>query len=74
MQPENLNALHDKPYSTKANGFGGLDAEFTFNNDLTVRHWDNLKKWQDEGLFKFGGPVAATTPRRCSIRRNAPCT
>lgn len=56
IQTENLNALHDKPYSTEANGFGGLDAEFTFNNDLTVRHWDNLKKWQDDGLFKFGGP------------------
>jgi len=31
VQLENLNAIHDQPYSTKANGFGGLDAEFTFN-------------------------------------------
>ena len=56
VQLENLNALHDQPYSTKANGFGGLDAEFTFNNDLSVRHWENLKKWQDEHVFEFGGP------------------
>ncbi|AKR54684.1 ABC transporter substrate-binding protein [Youhaiella tibetensis] len=56
VQLENLNAIHDQPYSTKANGFGGLDAEFTFNNDLSVRHWENLKKWQDSHVFEFGGP------------------
>ena len=22
-----------------------------------IRHWDNLKKWQDSGLFQYGGPV-----------------
>jgi sn-glycerol 3-phosphate transport system substrate-binding protein len=56
VQLENLNAIHDKPFSTKENGFGGLDAEFTFNNDLTIRHWANLKKWQDSHIFEFGGP------------------
>jgi sn-glycerol 3-phosphate transport system substrate-binding protein len=54
---ENLSAIHNKPYGTKANGFGGLDTEFTFNGPLQARHWDNLKKWQDEGIFKYGGPV-----------------
>jgi sn-glycerol 3-phosphate transport system substrate-binding protein len=57
VQLENLSAIHNKPYGTKANGFGGLDTEFTFNGPLQARHWDNLKKWQDEGIFKYGGPV-----------------
>jgi sn-glycerol 3-phosphate transport system substrate-binding protein len=56
IQTENFNALHNLPYSTEANGFGGLDAVFEFNNAATVKHWDNLKKWSDEGLFQYGGP------------------
>jgi len=54
VQLENLEALHDKPFATKANGFAGIDTEFTFNNDLAVRHMENLKKWQDAGIFKYG--------------------
>lgn len=56
IQTENFNALHNLPYSTEANGFGGLGAEFKFNNEQTVRHWNNLKSWQDAGLFQYGGP------------------
>jgi len=57
VQTENLSALHDKPFGTLENGFGGLGAEFTFNGDVQVRHWDNLKKWSDEGLFQYAGPA-----------------
>ena len=53
IQTENLNALHDKPYSTKANGFGGLDAEFTFNNDLTIRHWGNSEEVAGRGALQI---------------------
>jgi sn-glycerol 3-phosphate transport system substrate-binding protein len=56
IQTENFNALHNLPYSTEANGFSGLGAEFTFNNSATATHWANLKKWSDEGLFQYGGP------------------
>jgi sn-glycerol 3-phosphate transport system substrate-binding protein len=56
IQTENFNALHNLPYSTEANGFGGPGAEFTFNNAATATHWANLKKWSDEGLFAYGGP------------------
>jgi sn-glycerol 3-phosphate transport system substrate-binding protein len=24
---------------------------------VQVKHWENLKRWQDEGLFQYGGPV-----------------
>ncbi|MBJ6987437.1 MULTISPECIES: sn-glycerol-3-phosphate ABC transporter substrate-binding protein UgpB [unclassified Devosia] len=57
IQTENLSALHDLPFGTKENGFGGFDTEFTFNGELQARHWGNLKKWSDEGLFQYGGPA-----------------
>lgn len=53
---ENFSAWHNLPLSTQANGFEGFDAEFTFNNEHVARHWDNLKAWQDENLFRWGGP------------------
>ena len=59
IQTENLSAIHDLPFGTMENGFGGLNTEFTFNDELQVRHWDNLKKWSDEGLFQYGGPAGA---------------
>jgi sn-glycerol 3-phosphate transport system substrate-binding protein len=62
-QLENFSAWHNLPIGTKENGFGGLDAELTVNGPLQVKHWENLKKWQDEGVFQYG-----------SIRANAPCT
>jgi sn-glycerol 3-phosphate transport system substrate-binding protein len=57
IQTENLSALHDVPFGTLENGFGGMGAEFTFNSPVVVKHWDNLKKWSDEGLFQYAGPA-----------------
>ncbi len=57
IHTENMSALHDQPYGTLENGFGGPAAELTFNNEAVVKHWGNLKKWADEGLFQYGGPV-----------------
>jgi sn-glycerol 3-phosphate transport system substrate-binding protein len=57
IHTENMSALHDQPFGTLENGFGGTAAELTFNNEVNVKHWDNLKKWSDAGLFQYGGPV-----------------
>jgi sn-glycerol 3-phosphate transport system substrate-binding protein len=57
VQLENLSAIHDQPYGTLENGFGGLGTEFTFNGEVQTQHWENLKAWADEGLFQYGGPV-----------------
>jgi sn-glycerol 3-phosphate transport system substrate-binding protein len=59
IQTENLSAWHNQPIGTLENGFGGPQAELTLNGPLQVRHWDNLKRWQDEGLFQYGGPGGA---------------
>ena len=56
IQTENFSAWHNQPIGTLENGFGGLGAELTLNGPVQVRHWDNLKRWQDEGLFQYGGP------------------
>lgn len=77
VQLENLSAIHDQPYGTLDNGFGGLATEFTFNGDVQVKHWENLKKWADEGLYQYGGPVGgADAPpkfyaQECAIYMNS---
>jgi hypothetical protein len=38
---ENFSAFHNLPLATRGNGFGGLDAELTFNNPIVVRHIRN---------------------------------
>jgi sn-glycerol 3-phosphate transport system substrate-binding protein len=55
-QLENFSAWHNLPIGTKENGFGGFDTEFVVNGPLQAKHWDNLKTWQDEGVFQYGGP------------------
>lgn len=57
IQTENLSAIHDQQFGTLENGFGGLGTEFTFNGPVQVKHWENLKKWSDSGLYQYGGPV-----------------
>ncbi|MCB5201512.1 sn-glycerol-3-phosphate ABC transporter substrate-binding protein UgpB [Neorhizobium sp. T786] len=77
VQLENVSAIHDKPYGTLENGFGGLETEFQFNGDVQVKHWDNLKKWADAGLFQYGGPAGgADAPAKfysgeCAIYMNS---
>lgn len=77
VQLENLSAIHDAAYGTKENGFAGLDTEFTFNGDVQVKHWDNLKKWADAGLFQYGGPVGGNDAppkfytQECAIYMNS---
>ncbi len=55
IQLENFSAWHNAPLGTKANGFGGLDTEFVFNDALRVRHIQQLADWQKEKIFEYGG-------------------
>ncbi|MBU3030563.1 sn-glycerol-3-phosphate ABC transporter substrate-binding protein UgpB [Paracoccus marinaquae] len=57
IQTENFSAWHNAPIGTEQNGFGGLGARLTLNGPAQVQHWGNLKRWADEGIFKYGGPV-----------------
>lgn len=57
IQTENLSAWHNQPIGTMENGFGGFDARLSVNGPVQVKHWENLGRWADEGVFKYGGPV-----------------
>ena len=52
---ENLSAWHNVPIGTKDNGFGGLDAAYTFNGPLQVKHFQQLADWQKDKVFVYGG-------------------
>jgi sn-glycerol 3-phosphate transport system substrate-binding protein len=55
IQIENLSAWHNVPIGTKANGFGGLDAVYTFNGPVQVKHIQQLADWQKDKVFVYGG-------------------
>jgi sn-glycerol 3-phosphate transport system substrate-binding protein len=60
---ENFSAFHNLPMSTKANGFGGLDAELDFNNPVMVRHIAQLAEWQTDKVFDYSGRATTAEPR-----------
>ncbi|PWE27663.1 sn-glycerol-3-phosphate ABC transporter substrate-binding protein UgpB [Pararhodobacter marinus] len=56
IQLENFLALHNLPLGTQQNGFAGFDAELVLNQqEPLIRHWENLARWQSEGIFKWAG-------------------
>jgi len=77
VQLENLSAWHNQPIGTLENGFGGLETELTVNGPVQVKHWENLKKWQDSGLFQYGGPTGGNDAppkfyaQECAIYMNS---
>lgn len=60
---ENFSAFHNLPISTKANGFGGLDAVLTFNNPAMARHIAQLADWQTTKVFDYSGRATTAEPR-----------
>ena len=46
---EQFSVIHGEPIATKDNGYGGLDAQVSFNKTKFVRMVTDLKKWYDEG-------------------------
>jgi sn-glycerol 3-phosphate transport system substrate-binding protein len=60
---ENFSAFHNLPISSRANGFGGLDAVLTFNNPQMVRHIAQLAEWQATKVFDYSGRATTAEPR-----------
>jgi len=50
-----FSAWHNVEFSTKRNGFGGLDTRLAFNTPLHVRHIENLANMSKQGLFVYKG-------------------
>ena len=55
VQLENMSAWHNTEFATKENGFGGLDTNLVFNNQVLVRHIAKLSSWIKAGLFTYAG-------------------
>jgi sn-glycerol 3-phosphate transport system substrate-binding protein len=60
---ENFSAFHNLPIATRANGFGGLDAQLIFNNPIVVRHIAQLAQWQADKTFDYSGRGQTAEPR-----------
>lgn len=52
---ENFAALHNVPYASKDNGFGGLDTRIDLHSDAFLKHFEFLSKMSKEGTFTYGG-------------------
>jgi sn-glycerol 3-phosphate transport system substrate-binding protein len=60
---ENFSAYHNLPISTKANGFGGLDAVLNFNNPVLVRNIAQFAEWQANKVYDYSGRATTAEPR-----------
>ena len=63
VQIENFSAWHDQPIGTKANGFAGMDTEFTINSAVHVNHIGQLAEWQKSKIFDYGGRRSDSAPK-----------
>ena len=56
---EQFSARHGEAIASNNNGYGGLDAEYTFNTGLVAEHLANIAAWRDEGLFRLPADTPA---------------
>jgi len=70
---EQFAARHAVPIATQHNGYGGMDAEYTFNEGLIAQHLTNLAEWHEDGLVrlktetKAGDQNAAFASGECAM-------
>jgi len=59
---EQYGAIHNIPFATKENGFGGLDAVLQINSKPHVAIIDRMLAMAKDGTFKYGGRDNAPDP------------
>jgi sn-glycerol 3-phosphate transport system substrate-binding protein len=59
---EQMAAIHDIPFATRANGFEGMNAELQLASPFFQKHTDFLLQLQKDGLFRYGGRDNAADP------------
>ncbi|ETD67418.1 glycerol-3-phosphate ABC transporter substrate-binding protein [Pelistega indica] len=52
---ENFGALHNVPFASKNNGFGGLDARVDLTQDAFVKNFEYLAQMAKDGTFTYAG-------------------
>ncbi len=58
---ENYGAWHNLPYSTKDNGFAGVDVELKFNDAPRIKLIQMLADWSKDKTFVYGGREGKST-------------
>ncbi|MFN4153888.1 MAG: extracellular solute-binding protein [Paracoccaceae bacterium] len=56
---EQFSARHGEAIASNNNGYGGLDAEYTFNTGPVATHLNNLASWRDAGLVRLNADTTA---------------
>ncbi len=56
---EQFSARHGEAIASNNNGYGGLDAEYTFNTGPVADHLNNLAAWREEGLVRLNADTTA---------------
>ena len=70
---EQFSARHGAAIASRNNGYGGLDAEYVFNEGPVADHLNNLAAWREEGLLlldqdtKAGRYTAAFNSGECAM-------
>ena len=71
VQLESFSTWHNTLYASENNGFGGNQARLLANSPLHLRHFQNLEKWNKDGLFHYkgrsGSGLASFTSGECSM-------
>lgn len=52
---DNYSFINNQPVATKANGMGGIDAEFVFNKTTVAKHIARIQEWAKDGRFQYAG-------------------
>jgi len=67
---ENYSAINDQQYATRANGYDGLNTEFTYNKSRVVVQATRLQKWVNDGVALIAGqglsPEQLFTSGKCA--------
>ncbi|MEJ8570551.1 sn-glycerol-3-phosphate ABC transporter substrate-binding protein UgpB [Microbaculum marinum] len=75
VQLENFSSLHNVPFASNANGFGGIDTVLEFNGPLQKRHIANMAEWQKSKIFDYGGRRSDSAPKfysgECAMYMNS---
>lgn len=56
---EQFSARHGLAIASNHNGYGGLDAEYIFNEGPIADHLNNIQDWRNEGLLKLNADTKA---------------
>ena len=71
VQLESFSTWHNTLYASENNGFGGTQARLLANSPLHLRHFQNLEKWNKDGLFHYkgrsGSALSSFTSGECSM-------